>query len=703
MSNSPDSKLPLPEPGPDGQTAESRALGLPGSAQSQPAGLPIANPSLAAKSLPSKSSNPKRSRRKLWIGGTALLASGIAVVAFMVNRPEGARADVILHKVKKEVLNVNVTEKGTLESADNKDMICKVRAGTKGFATTVNWVVDDGTRVNPGDLLMILDDSALKDQQEQQEITVTQRLGDKINAEKDHEIQLKNNEIDVATAETNLLNAEVALEKLLGFEVDGNLLPFAAVAGVPVCVRENGSYRQSLDDLSGKITQAMSDVEQNRERAAWSERMVKQAYMSPAQAEADKSRLESSVETLRSLRAQKAILINYDRRVQIADLTSKRDNARLGLDQARLKAEALAVQKATLMKTTQAVYTKELDKLLDLKQQRSECRITAPLGIRPGSMVVYFKPEGNRFGAQSQNLIEQGAQVKEGQKMLRIPNLEAMQVNTKIHEAMVSRVRGDNRVPTRIVEFFQIGLYTNLNPFARGYTGTQSFVDLITSSRAKDNESDEVIDVHQLEFHVKEPGQKAIVRIDAMPDKRYAAHVKSVSQVASQTDVWISDVKLYPTLVIVDNEIAPDGQMLPVSGEILKPDMTAEVTISVDASKEPVPTVPLQAVIGGAEMGASREVFVKAANGYARRAVVLGLFNDKMIEVREGLSEGDEVVTNPKVLLGDSKTKTRDGSEQKQGRGKDGKAPQDGDPTKKKKGPGGPPGGPGGGPGGPKT
>ena len=45
-------------------------------------------------------------------------------------------------------------------------------------------------------------------------------------------------------------------------------------------------------------------------------------------------------------------------------------------------------------------------------------------------------------------MIEQGAQVKEGQKLLRIPNLQRMQVNTKVHEAMVARIRGDVRVPT---------------------------------------------------------------------------------------------------------------------------------------------------------------------------------------------------------------------------------------------------------------
>ena len=660
--------------------------------------------SLTAKSLPGKSTI-KQSRRKYWLAAGVVLMASVALLIVYLTKPPGPRADVILFKTKKEMLNVSVTEKGTLESADNRDLICKVRAGTKSFATTVNWVVEDGTRVNPGDPLMILDDSALKDQQETEEITVARALGDKILAEKDYEIQLKDNEKNVASAITDLLNAEIALEKLLGLEFDPSLIPLAAVTGVPISIRENGSYRQDLDNLIGQISKAASDVEQNQERSNWSQRMVKQSYMSPAQAEADKSLLESSVENLRSLRAKKALMINYDRRLQIADLTSKRDNARIALDKAKLTATNLEVKTLTAFKTNQAIYNKEYDKLMDIKDQREKCRINAPSSIRPGSMVVYFKPEGNRFGSNTQPLIEQGAQIKEGQKMLRIPNLELMQVNTKIHEAMVSRVRGDNRTPTRIVDLMQIGLLANLDPFGRAIATRQTVIDHLPNCKVEDAETGEISHLRDHESLLREIGQRTIVKVDARPDKRYVGHVKSVSSVANQNDVMMSDVKLFPTLVMVDNEIGPDGQLSSVSGEILKPDMTAEVTISVDASKEPVLTIPLQAVIGGAEMGATREVFVKSSNGYERRTVTLGLYNDKMIEVREGLAENDEIVTNPKILLDDNKdkTKTRDGSEQKPGKGGAGKDSNKdgGDPSKKGKKGG--PGGGGGPPGGPKA
>ena len=650
-------------------------------------------------------------RRTYWIAGLAVLILGGGAAAYFFTRSQGERADVILHKVKKEPLNVTVTEKGTLESADNKDIVCKVRAGNKGFATSINKVIDDGTRVKPGDELMVLDDSDLKDKEENQNITVKKALADKVKAEKDYEIQLKDNEIQIAAAQNALAVAEIDLNKLIGLEPDPTLHALAAVAGIAASLSENGSYRQQLDDLTGQISLKKSEVEQNRERSDWAARMVKQAYMSAAQAQAEKSRLDGSIEALRSLESQKALLISYDRNRQITNLKSVLDNARRALDQAKLKAEALEVKTRIAKENQTAIYEQALDTLEDLKKQRKECKITAPDDILEGSMVVYFKPDGNRFGTNTaQGLIEQGAQVKEGQKMLRIPNLSRMQVNTKVHEAMVARIRGDVRVPTKIVEFTQVAMLLNTDPLGRMVTTRPEVVEKIREGKHG---------FRRFEYEKTSDGQKCIVKADSMPERQFVGHVRWVSAVASQTDSWISDVKLYQTLVSIDGELLPDGQVVPLRDEQLKPDMTAEVSINVDASKVPVLSAPIQAIIGGAEMGATREVFVKTAAGYERKPVTLGLYNEKMVEIRSGLEEGDEIVVNPKVLLGDNKTKTREvgdgkrgdkdknGGKESDGNGypgggepnKGGKGPKGGGPGGPKggKGPGGPGGGPGGG------
>ena len=622
------------------------------------------------------------------IGGdvAAHLIFGQSLVAKYVFGPgAGERPDVITHIVKKQILNVTVTEKGQLESADNRDIVCKVRAGSKGYATTITWVIEDGTRVKPGQLIMLLEDSTLRDQEENQNVLVKQAMAAKVKAEKDYEIAINENANVIALA-------EIDLDKLTGLVPGPNRMPLAAVVGIPGCLLENGSYRQDLDDITGQISKAQSDVDQNGDRSKWADRMVAQKYMSSAQAQAERARYDGSVESLRSLQAKKSLLISHDRNKLLTDLTSK-------WKAAKLKAEAQEIQFRIDRQTKTSIFEQQSENLDDIRRQRTECKVHAPEDIEDGSMVVYFKPDGNRFGSSSsQGLIEQGAQVKEGQKMLRIPNLSKMQVNTKIHEAMVSRVRGEVRVPTKIAEGMQFALLNNLDPLGRMLATRPPILEDLRERYRK------------YEYRKVAEGQRATIRLNSIALRQFVGHVKTVAAVASQADMFMSDVKLYQAYVRIDSELVTQNGVqteIPLEPELLKPDLTAEVTISVDAAKGPVLTAPIQAIIGGAEMGASREVFVKTATGYERRSITLGLYNETMVEIRSGLNEGDEIVSNPKVLLGDKdKTKTRDTSDSKgnpDSKGGEKDAMKGGDPSKKGDGkkPGGGPGGPGaGGPGG---
>jgi hypothetical protein len=262
-----------------------------------------------------------------------------------------------------------------------------------------------------------------------------------------------------------------------------------------------------------------------------------------------------------------------------------------------------------------------------------------------------------------------------------------MQVTTKIHEAMVGRVKGDVRVPTRLAEFVQAGMLSNTDLLGRAVATRPDTIERVREHfRRRDP---------QFEYKKIADGQRAIVRVESIVGKQFVGHVRAVAQGASPGDWFNSEVKLFATSVLIDHELGPDGKEIPLEGEILKPDMTAEVSIHVDATPGPVLTVPLQAVIGGAELRTNREIFVKTDNGFERRPVTLGLYNDSVVEVRDGLKEGDEVVVNPKALLGDKeKIKTREPGDLKRGT----KNGEKGDYSEKGGGAGGL-GGPGGGPG----
>ncbi len=556
--------------------------------------------------------------------------------------------------MKKEDLAVTVTEKGTLESVDNKDIVCKVRAGAKGYATSINWVIDDGTLVKKDQLVMLLDDSDLQDKRRDQKIKVDVAETAKETADNQLKITTQECERLVNDQESVLRIAVNALNKFIGLGFDPARTAAAGVVGVAGALTEGGDYKRQVDDATGKVRLAESDVEQSRERSAWADRMVKMKYMSPAQAQAERSKLESNMENLRSLQAVRTLLLDHDRQNLLDTLRSAVDNAQKLLDQRKLEALTKVAQADSDRRSKTSVLNQEQEKLKDFEDQIKECRIHAP----QEGMVVYFKQESNRFSSNASALIEQGAQVKEGQKMIRIPDLKRMQVNTKVHEAMVARIRGDVRRPTGFFEAVRAAFAVNPDPLTALVSQSDPYQEALGER------------YRHMAFTLDRPGQGATVRVDAMPDRVLSAHVRTVAAIASQADMMASDVKVYSTLVRIDDDI-----------EGLKPDMTAEVTIKVDAAREQVLAVPLQAVVGGAEMGAARKLWVRTADGgYEERDVKLGLANEKMVEVAEGLTEGDEVVLNPKVLAGD-KSKTRDAAaEAAKGGSPDGE--KGGDPSK---------------------
>jgi HlyD family secretion protein len=595
----------------------------------------------------------------------------VAGIGYWITSPAKAqRTDLILEKVKLEPLQLTVVERGALESADNREVHCRVRAGTKATDLRIRWVIDDGAQVKQGERLMEIEDSALQDQLKAEKILLDQARAYWVAAEEQYKITLSLNETNVKTQEVALQLANIDLEKY-----------------------QKGDYPRDLKIAEGNIKIAESDVEQQRDRAAWAQRMVKKGYQTVSQAQAEQSKLESMEITLGKVNEEKRVLTDPKFGVKErseTELRNKKAEAERALARAKLTATSEEIKAESERQTKKSIFEQEEDKYEDIEEQIRRCTITAP----QDGMVVYYVSEQTRFGSGSQqSIIAQGEPVREGQRLMRIPDLRRMLVNTKVHEAMISRIKGDIWQPTGFVEAMR---------------ATQMFTPDGLSRLLWQNQVPEIRDrMRDYEMRRIADGMKATVRIDAFPERLLTGHVKSVATVAAQQDWSSSDVKLYTTMVSVDESL-----------EGLKPGMSAEVTIHVEGAGDPVLTLPLQAVIGGSEMGRKRKVFVMEGPTPKEREVTLGLSNERVVEVKEGLHEGEVVVLNPKALVGD-RVKTRQPNDNSRDDGSGGEGKGDGKVKGKGKGKNrgqgktgfpkdnfdGPPidgpGGPGGGPGGP--
>jgi hypothetical protein len=393
-----------------------------------------------------------------------------------------------------------------------------------------------------------------------------------------------------------------------------------------------GEFHKLVNDLTGQIELARADVEMWNDRLAYTRRMELKGYLTAAQVQADESRLVGSKETLKKLETDKLLLEKFNSQVSVRTASAAVQEAWRAYDRAVTQAQAEETKADFSRKTTRSVYLQEAEKLKEIEDQIRECKLHAP----QDGMVVYYIPESSRWSQSERGLIQQGASVQEGQKMMRIPDLTKMQVATRVHEAMVSRIRGDDRRSSGIHESVIAGLALNRNPML---AVTALHEQLLEQQREE---------YRSQEYYEASRGQPAMVRVDAFADRPLKGHVKTVATVASASEWMSSDVKVYSTIVSIDE---------PVRG--LRPGMNAEVTIHVNSTLENVLAIPVQAVVGGAESGRTRKVFVMTPSGPEEREIQIGLSNEKMAEVKSGLQAGDQVVVNPKAIVGNA-AKTRE-------------------------------------------
>lgn len=137
------------------------------------------------------------------------------------------------------------------------------------------------------------------------------------------------------------------------------------------------------------------------------------------------------------------------------------------------------------------------------------------------------------------------------------------------------------------------------------------------------------VNVHESAVKQVRPGQKATIVVDANPSEPLSGEVVKVAVLPDSGNRWMNpDLKVYPTKIKIPEVV-----------EWLRPGMSAQITIHVDTLKDVI-YVPIQAVTA---RGDNRIVRVVSPAGVETRIVETGRFNDKFIEIKSGLEEGDVV------------------------------------------------------------
>ncbi len=221
----------------------------------------------------------------------------IAVATSAVTLIPGASSsrksgDRVTHVIGRRDLVVTITEQGTLESSDNTEIKCRVRG-----QSTVIWVVEGGTEVQPGDELVKLDTLTIEDAiSERTKVALLTRSGaeraraDVARAklaiseylEGRYRAQLMTLKKDLAIAESNLRSAQsmLAHAQMLvergyesGLTVEERVFQVTQaelnveVKNTEIEVLQKYTKKMELESLNGQYDAALARLAAEEERA----------------------------------------------------------------------------------------------------------------------------------------------------------------------------------------------------------------------------------------------------------------------------------------------------------------------------------------------------------------------------------------------------------------------------------------------------
>jgi len=245
-----------------------------------------------ARSNPQNAPGARRWKRAL------LTIAAVAVVALAATFIPGAvspqqSGPKLTHTITRGDLLVTVTEQGTLESSNNLEIRCKV----EGWST-VNWVIESGAVVKPGDELVRLDSSA-------KEETVSQR------------------KIDYQRALAGLAGAEA--EK--------------ARAEISIPEYEIGRYVSQLESLRKDEAIAKSNLTTSQNMLAHTEMMFKRGYVSELEVEGNRFTVTRAQLELKVTQTAIDVLERFTKAKELESLNGTLKAAEANLDAQKAQVE----------------------------------------------------------------------------------------------------------------------------------------------------------------------------------------------------------------------------------------------------------------------------------------------------------------------------------------------------------------------------
>ncbi|MEN8127141.1 MAG: efflux RND transporter periplasmic adaptor subunit [Planctomycetota bacterium] len=389
-----------------------------------------------------------KNRQKIVLIGivTTIVLAGYGVYRLSRRETGSASETASTFTVTRGALVMSVTESGTIKARN----AVEIKSQVEGQATIVS-LVPEGSYVTAqdvadGEILVELDSSRLRDEANQQQITYNSAEADYTEANEALVIQKNQNDSDIQQGLMNVKFALMDLQKYLGgqtadkvvdlHKTDPNQRPqITALLDDPNQL--GGESLQRYRELKSNIDLAHEEYKRASTDLEWTQKLFEKKYVSRSDLDADRLKVQRLEVNWDQAKTSLDLFTRYEFPKQAEKLFSDYLEAERQLERIYAQTRSQLAQAQARLSSSEAKYLLNKERLERIEKQIEACTMRA----MESGLVIYASSSSRRFRGGSRTNIDIGEQVYERELIMTITNAMEMDIDVKVHETNVDKVR----------------------------------------------------------------------------------------------------------------------------------------------------------------------------------------------------------------------------------------------------------------------
>ena len=290
--------------------------------------------------------------------------------------------------------------------------------------TTIVEIVKEGVQVKAGDVVVRLNSEAIQSQVDEESIRVESSRAEAVAAESNYMIQVNQNASDLRKAQLDVELGELDFRKWLEGEVK--------------------SKQQANQLAFEKATRELDRLKEKYERSV---ELEKRGFLARDELRRDEVLYLEAQAALKTAQLDTRV---YDEFEYVKDEKVKRstvDQARAELEKVRQRAEGELAKADADRRNKREQFRLRDQKLEKLREQLDLAVLKAP---GDGLVVYATSLNRDRWGGNSEGVLDVGRQVKRNEQLIVLPDTSEMVASVRVSESLMGRIRQGQTATIRV-------------------------------------------------------------------------------------------------------------------------------------------------------------------------------------------------------------------------------------------------------------